>query len=226
MPKGKLIVIEGTDGSGKRTQTDLLYKNLLKRRVKAAFLDIPVYESFTGELVARYLRNEFGRINPYLASTLFAVNRFQVKEKIDGWLKEGRIVIMNRYVSSNQTHQAANLRPQERAKFKKWVAKLEYEIFKMPRPDLVLFLNVPVEIATARVQHKSAKERKYAHGAAEDMLESDLVHQTAALREVLSLAKQIKNSRVITTMSGKRMMAKEEIANEIWLTVCKLLNLK
>lgn len=224
--RGKLIVIDGTDGSGKRTQSEILLKNLRKHKIKAELLDIPVYESFTGEMVARYLRNDFGRIDPYLAAMLFAVNRFQAKEKILNWLKQDKIVVLDRYVTANQIHQSANLSPKERKKFKEWVSKLEYEVFAMPKPDLVLFMNMPVEIAISRILQKSPKDRKYAFGAKKDLLESDLVHQQQALKEVIALAKKTKSSAIIETTEGDRLLTKEEIADRIWEIVKKRFGFK
>src|SRR6185436_12231382 len=118
MSKGKLIVIDGTDGSGKTTHATILLKRLSKLGKKSSMVSFPVYESFTGELVARYLRNDFGKINPYLAATLFAVNRYQAKEKVEKLLKQGQIVILNRYVTANQIHQSANLAKKDRENFK------------------------------------------------------------------------------------------------------------
>jgi dTMP kinase len=226
MPKGKLIIIEGTDGSGKRTQTELLFNNLKKHKIACANMDIPIYHSFTGEFVARYLRNDFGRINAYLAATLFAVNRFEAKEKITKWLKEGKVVVLNRYVTANLIHQAANLDQGEREEFKKWVAKLEYEVFGMPKPDLVIFINMPVELAVKMIKHKSAKDRKYLAGAKKDLLESDLLHQKEALREVMKTAKNMKVAKIIDTTVRGELLPKEKIADEVWKEVSKFLKKK
>jgi dTMP kinase len=226
MAKGKLIIIEGTDGSGKRTQTELLYKKLKTHRIKTAFLDIPIYKSFTGELVARYLRNDFGRINAYLAATLFAVNRFQAKEKLMKWLKDGYVVVLNRYVTANLIHQSANLDRGEREQFKKWISQLEYEVFGMPKPDLVLFINMPIEIAAEMIQRKSSKERKYVFGAKKDLLESDLIHQKESLREVMKTARNLKAAKVIDATIKGELRRKDEIAADIWHEVSKFLKKK
>ncbi|OGE73843.1 MAG: hypothetical protein A3I07_00565 [Candidatus Doudnabacteria bacterium RIFCSPLOWO2_02_FULL_42_9] len=217
--KGKLIVVDGTDGSGKSTQTQLLYRRLKKQRIKTAFLDIPIYNSFTGELVARYLRNDFGRIDAYLAATLYAVNRFEAKDKIVKWLREGYVVVLNRYVTANLIHQSANLDKKDREKFKKWISKLEYEVFGLPKPDLVLFINMPVEIAIEMIQNKSAKDRKYLAGAKKDLLESDLLHQKESLREVIKTAKGMKVAKIIDATIKGELKPKQVIANEIWKEV-------
>ncbi|MBX4187388.1 MAG: AAA family ATPase [Candidatus Doudnabacteria bacterium] len=225
MSKGKLIIIEGTDGSGKTTQSKLLFQTLKKHKIKTEILDIPVYDSFTGELVGRYLRNDFGRINPYLAATLFAINRYQIKDKLTKWLNEGRVVVLNRYVTANQIHQAANLDRKEREKFKNWVAELEYKVLGMPKPDLILFINMPVEIAIDMIQHKPAKDRKYARGAKKDLLESDLLHQKEALREVIKTAGTLKTARIIDTTIKGQLLPKQEIADKIWAEVSQYLKI-
>jgi len=227
MSSGKLIVIEGTDGSGKKTQSELLLKNLKKEGIKASILGFPVYESFTGELVARYLRNDFGRISPYLAATLYAVNRFQFRDQITQKLKEGQIVVLNRYVTANQIHQAANAgNKKDRERFQKWVAELEYKIFQMPKPDLVLFISIPVEIAVQRVQLKSKKERKYALGSKEDLLESDMQHQREALKELIKFAKKNKNARTIDAVEKGNLLSKDEISKKMWTETKKFLRIK
>lgn len=217
MPKGKLIVIDGTDGSGKATQSRLLFKNLQRHRIKAALLDIPVYESFTGRLVSRYLNNEFGRLNPYLASILYAINRFQQKDKILTWLKEGRIVILNRYVTANQIHQAAHFKTRkERNQFVKWIAELEYDVFGLPKPDLVIIINMPVEVAYKLIQKKTPKQRKYVAGSKGDLLESDLEHQREALQQALRVLKSSKVWKKIDAVHNSKLLSKDEIAKQIW----------
>lgn len=215
--KGKLIVIDGTDGSGKATQSRLLFKNLQKHRIKAALLDIPVYESFTGKLVARYLNNEFGRLSPYLASTLYAINRFQQKDKILKWLSHGRVVILNRYVTANQIHQAAHLRTKkDRNQFVKWIAELEYDIFKLPKPDLVIIINMPIEVAYKLIQKKTAIQRKYVAGSKGDILESDLEHQREALQQALGISASSRIWKTIDAVKKGKLLAKEEISKKIW----------
>lgn len=218
--KGKLIVIDGTDGSGKATQSALLFKKLKNYKIKSALLNIPVYNSFTGKLVARYLKNEFGRISPYLATVLYAINRFQQKEKVLTWLREGRVVVLNRYVTANQIHQAVHFRiKKERNQFVKWVSDLEYGIFGLPKPDLVLFINMPVEIAYKLVRKKSTVERRYVVGSKGDLLESDLEHQREALDQAKRLFQGNKTWKKIDAVEKGKLLSKDRISDKIWKEV-------
>lgn len=219
MKKGSLIIIDGADGSGKATQAKLLVSRLKRQGVPVATLNIPVYESFTGRLVSSYLKNKFGQISPYLASLLYAVNRFEFRAKLVNWLNEGRLVVLNRYVTANQIHQAARLSSKtQREQLVRWIGKLEYEIFQLPKPDLVLFLNVPVEQALEMIKHKPAQARKYLKGA-KDVLESDYEHQRAALKQALSLCLKERNWRKIDCMHRGRLLSKAEIADKIYTEV-------
>ena len=227
MSKAKLIVIDGTDGSGKATQAALLVKSLKKHMINAVGLDFPQYQTFFGKLVAQYLKNHFGRISPYLASVLYAANRMEFKDKLYAWVKEGKTVVLNRYVSSNQIHQAANIdTKKERNKFVKWIGKMEYEIIGLPKPDLVVFLNVPAEISYKLIEQKEPQARRYAEGAKRDLLESDLEHQQRALTQSFDmLNKHYKWLQIDCVKKGK-LRSKEDISEEIWQSVNKLLRLK
>lgn len=223
MSKGKLIVIEGTDGSGKATQTKLLVANLRKHKVKAVGLDFPQYQTFFGKLVARYLKNEFGKIDPYLAAVLYADNRLEFRDKIIQWLKQGFTVVLNRYVSSNQIHQAAHIDSRsKRNQFVKWIGKMEYEIMGLPKPDLTLFLNVPPEISYQMIEKKDKKARTYVQGSKRDLLESDFEHQKSALKQSLTLLKHDSKWTRIDCAKQNKLLPKEGIAIKIWLQVKKL----
>lgn len=224
MAKGKLIVLDGTDGSGKATQTALLLKNFKKRRIKTATLNIPVYNSFTGDLTARYLRGEFGRLSPYLASLLYAVNRLQFRDQIIQWLQQGRIVVLNRYVTANLIHQSPNVPGKaNRKKFMKWVEDLEYGIFGLPKPDLVLFISVPPEIALKMIKTKSKQQRKYLAGAKHDMLESDLQYQREAFGQAVSIAKTNPEWVEVDGVEKGKLLSRQQISEKIWqITKSKL----
>jgi dTMP kinase len=227
MLKGKLIVIDGTDGSGKATQAELLVKRLRKNKIQAEDLDFPQYETLFGQLVARYLKNEFGRLNPYIASVLYAANRLEFKDKITGWLKSGKTVILNRYVSANQIHQAANIENRfERERFVKWIGQMEYGIFGLPKPDLILFLHIDPVTAHKLVAQKDAKSRKYAAGSKYDVLEADLDHQRKAIQQSLKLLNSEYEWRKIDCMNKTSLLTKEEISDKVWVEVKKLLKLK
>ena len=158
--KGKFIVIDGSDGSGKATQTQLLAKKLELKGVGVKICDFPQYEEFFGKMVGRYLDGEFGdptKLNPYLASLMYAGDRLQAKKDIQKWLEEGNIVITNRYVSSNIVHQGVKFEGEERDKFISWVKELEFEVYDVPKPDLTIVLYVPTEFAQKLVDKKEKR---------------------------------------------------------------------
>ena len=146
--KGKLIVIEGVDGSGKQTQSEELYQRLKNNGKKIMKISFPDYEAESSALVKMYLRGDFGdnpeEISPYVASSFFAVDRyasFQTKWK--EFYQAGGIVIADRYTTSNMVHQASKIAdPKERDKFLDWLYDLEFMLYKIPVPDLVFFLDV------------------------------------------------------------------------------------
>lgn len=177
MPKketGQLIAIEGTDGSGKLTQLQLLLNYLNKKPIKYASFDFPQYgKTFFGDFAGRFLNGEFGhfsRINPYLASFPYAADRWQVKDKIWQAIKDGKLVICNRYTPSS-IYQAVKVKPSQREKFLNWVETLEYEVFGIPRPNLVIFLYVPLILAQTLIAKKN--KRTYLNGKLKDQYEKN-----------------------------------------------------
>lgn len=223
MKKGKLIVIDGTDGSGKGTQTKLLVQRLKKHRATKD-LDFPQYETFFGKLVASYLSNEFGLIHPKVASVLYAANRMEFRDQIKQWLKEGKVVVLNRYVSSNQIHQVARLdHRKEKQEMMKWISKMEYGIMGLPKPDLVVFLKVPAEVSYKLVEKKDPKTRKYIKGAKRDMLESDLEHQQRALKQVEELLHGEYRAAIVDCMKDGEIMSKAEVSEKVWEIVKKVI---
>jgi dTMP kinase len=224
MKKGKLVVIDGTDGSGKATQAALLVKNLKRRRIPAVGLDFPQYQTLFGKLVARYLKNEFGRLDPHIAAVLYSANRLEFKEKIRQWLKDGKLVVLNRYVSSNQIHQAANIsNKKERRQFVKWIGTMEYDIMGLPKPDLILFLNMDPVTAHKLVAKKDAKARKYAAGSKYDILEADLEHQRNAIKQSLAMLGSSYKWKKIDCMDKEKLLTKHEISKKVWEAIDKLI---
>ena len=148
---GKLIVIDGIDGSGKATQTKILVEKLRAEGKAVETMDFPQYQNnFFGGMVRQYLDGKFSpatEVNPYLASLLYAGDRWESAPKISQWLQEGKTVILDRYYTSNLIHQVPKLPESEVNEYISWLDKLEFEIFKIPKPDLVLFLYVPAAIA-------------------------------------------------------------------------------
>ena len=166
---GKLVVIEGSDGSGKATQTRKLYERLRDLEVKVRRVRFPNYESESSALIRMYLRGDFGgnaeAVNPYAAATFYAVDRFAGFGEWKDFYNDGGLILSDRYVGSNMAYQAAKFKKKtERTKFLAWLDDLEYERFGLPRPDMTIFLDMPPAICAIL-----RKER----GRDEDIHESD-----------------------------------------------------
>ena len=160
-PRGKFIAIEGIDGSGKRTQLDLLARALESRDVAIAQFSFPRYESSFGRLVARYLNGEFGplsAVDAHLSALLYAGDRFESKGELETALTAGKTILADRYIASNLAHQTARVAPQRREEFLNWLKRLEYGLYGLPMEDLVIYLRLPVAEAHRLVGLKESRE--------------------------------------------------------------------
>lgn len=158
--RGKLIVIEGTDGSGKGTQSRILVNRLKDMGKKAVLVSYPQYDSFTGAIVADYLNGRFGsleEVHPKLASLAFALDRFANASVVESFLAAGTIVVCDRYVESNIIYQCAKLPEEQRAEFRDWLRAVEYSILGLHEPDAIVFLDVPPEVSKQLVLKKEAR---------------------------------------------------------------------
>lgn len=188
--RGKLIVFEGIDGSGKRTQLDALVGEFSRRGIAFAQISFPNYSGFYGKLVAQFLNGEFGplsAVDPHFSALLYAGDRLESKARIESALAAGKVVLADRYVASNLAHQGARVPREKRGNFLAWLKQLEYEVHALPVEDLVIYLRVPVAEAHQNVGHKAA--RKYTR-ARRDLQESDLLHLKAASQVYDELARQ------------------------------------
>jgi dTMP kinase len=178
---GKFIVIEGIDGSGKTTQTKLLIQRLKKQGKKVKSIHFPQHgQEVFGNLIDAYLNGAFGpavKLDYRLASTLYALDRFEAKEKITAWLKKGYWVILDRYAESNFGHQGAKIKNrQKRLEVITWLYNLDYQVLKNPRPDKVFFLNVPVKFVvkllnkTGKIKDQHEKDQAYLQNCREAYL--------------------------------------------------------
>lgn len=223
--KGKLVVIDGTDGSGKGTQTELILKYLEKQGKKHKYIDFPRYHtSFHGKMVARYLTGEFGGLNaasPYLTSLFYALDRLTARDEMVDWLEEGNIVVANRYTTSSMAFQSARVPKQEQEKFLKWLKEMEYKEHKLPREDLVLFLYVPVEISQKLLEKKEGKQRRYAKGKKKDVYEADVKYQKDVLDLYLKLAKKNKQWEVVKCVDSRGKLLSIEKVHEKILRILK-----
>lgn len=180
--------MEGIDGSGKRTQLDLLTGALDARGLSTFRISFPRYESFYGKLVGQYLNGEFGTlatVDPHLSALLYAGDRLEAKPEIEAALASGKIVLADRYIGSNMAHQSARVSPEKREEFYAWLRQLEYGLYGLPAEDLVVYLRVPVEEAHRMVGLKSA--RAYT-SLKRDIQEADINHleETAIIYERLA----------------------------------------
>lgn len=160
--RGTLIVLEGTDGSGKATQAKLLLRELATRGVNCREIDFPRYGSPFAEPANLYLHGALGGrpgdVNACAASVMFAVDRFaSYKEDWGGFYEAGGVVVANRYTTSNAVHQASKLRPEERRSFLDWLFDLEYRRLGLPEPDRVLYLDMPTEAANRLMRRREAE---------------------------------------------------------------------
>jgi dTMP kinase len=186
--RGRLIAIEGIDGSGKHTQARLLEHSLQSKGFEVYATGFPQYESWFGTMVGKFLNGDFGSlqaVDPHFSALLYAGDRFEAKARIESSLKDGKIVLIDRYVASNMAHQVARAAPDKRSEFLRWIEHLEYSIYGLPREDLILYLRVPPAEAQKLVAQKS--ERNYTR-ASHDLLEKSLHHleDAAEMYDMLS----------------------------------------
>lgn len=239
--KGKFIVIDGTDGSGKATQTNILVENLRKKGFKVEIADFPQYGQRSASLVEDYLNGKFGsakEVGPYRASIFYACDRYAAASKINTWLDEGKIVVANRYTSSNMGHQAGKIKDKkERDKFLDWLEDLEFNIFGIPKPDITMLLYVPPKDGQGLVNKKlqttidlfqnidyqkkiteQKDTRSYLVGKTQDIHEKDIKH----LREASKAYKYVANKyswTIIDCTSNGNLMTIEEIHKLVWSEV-------
>ncbi len=178
----KLFVIEGVDGAGKSTQIKLLKEFFISQGYKCEYLHFPrTDEPFFGELIARFLRGEFGslnEVNPYLVAMLYAGDRKDATAVLKKWLSEGKIVLLDRYTYSNIAYQCAKLNSSgEQEKLMKWILALEFTHFAIPQPDLNIFLDVPHHFTRRKLTgSRSGDDRTYLNGI-RDIHEENLEFQ-------------------------------------------------
>ncbi|MBR4702029.1 MAG: deoxynucleoside kinase [Oscillospiraceae bacterium] len=164
---GKLIVFEGTDGSGKSTQFDLLTKRLSNEGTDFKTIVFPQYSEPSSALIRMYLGGEFGKspsdINAYVASTFFAVDRYASYQKVWGqYYKDGGLIVSDRYTTSNAVHQASKEPDEARSRFFQWLYDLEYVHMELPKPDLVLYLDVPTELTEQLLRKRETATNTHA----------------------------------------------------------------
>ncbi|MDR0879603.1 MAG: thymidylate kinase [Clostridioides sp.] len=216
--KGKLIIIEsGTDASGKETQSEKLYTRLKAEGYKIKKVQYPNYDSESSALVKMYLRGDMGKdaecVDPYIASTFFAVDRYaSFKIEWEKFYNEGGIIIADRYTTSNMVHQASKMDKDDREKYLDWLDDYEYNMYGLPRPDAVIFLDVPVDVS----ERLMADRDKYTGGEEKkDIHESDREYLRKCYDNSLDIASKYGWSMVDCAPDGL-LRSIESIHEEIY----------
>ncbi len=219
---GKLIVIEGTDGSGKSTQFRLLTQAVEEMGREFRKLVFPQYQEESSALIRMYLGGQFGDkpsdVNAYAASAFYAVDRYASYKKVWGaWYDNGGLVLSDRYTTSNAVHQASKEPPERRGEFLRWLYEFEYDKLGLPRPDLTIYLDVP----TAYTE-QLLRSREAATGTQADIHEKDLDY-LATCREMGRAAAQYYGWTVIECVRDGAMRSIEDIHEEIRAHVVRCL---
>lgn len=224
--KGKLIIIDGSDGAGKTTQSNILIEKLKKIKKEIAFFDFPQYGKFYGKIVAKYLNGKLGKlddINPYLISFAYALDRASARDKIYNALHQGKIVLCNRYVCSNMAYQSAKFETKkEQNEYTKWDEELEYTQNKMPIPDLVIYLYIPHQISQTLVDKKNSSQREYANGKKRDLHEENDNFLQKVEKRYLELTKEKNWNKIDCYVSGK-LLGIKTVSKKIWEMVEKII---
>ncbi len=218
---GKLFVIDGTDGSGKQTQFEKLQNRLTEDNVKYKVVSFPNYESPSSSLVKMYLSGEFGedpkQISPYIASTFYAADRYATyKKEFEEYYQNGGIILADRYTTANMVHQAGKIeKEEEREKFINWLFDLEFNLYGIPKPTEVFFLNMPTAIAQELMKNR---ENKFSHTQEKDIHERNSKHLEESYRAACSVSQKYSWYEIQCAPNGK-LKTVEEIHEEIYKEV-------
>ena len=219
---GKLIVIEGTDGSGKSTQFRMLWEHLQADQVSFQHIVFPRYKEDSSALIRMYLGGQFGDkpsdVNAYAASSFYAVDRY-ASYKMDWgkWYEDGGLVLSDRYTTSNAVHQASKEPEEKQAAFLTWLYDFEYEKLGLPRPDLTIYLDVPTDFTEKLLRSREANTNTQA-----DIHEKDMQY-LATCRETGRKAAAFYGWTVIDCVKDGAMRSIEDIHREIFAHVQKCL---
>ena len=222
---GKLVVIDGTDGSGKQTQMEMLENNLKKAGINYKKTSFPNYNSPSSSLVKMYLSGEFGtdadKISPYVASTFYAADRYATyKKELQEYYENDGLILADRYTTANMVHQAGKIKDKtERKKFLDWLWDLEFNIYKIPIPTKVFFLNMPLEYSLKLIENR---KNKFDKKAAKDIHERNKEYLEESYRAACELAKEYEWSEIKCIKDGM-IRTREDIADEIFKIVKNVL---
>ena len=220
---GNLFVIDGTDGSGKQTQFEKLKESLTKDGIEFKTIDFPNYDSPSSSLVKMYLSGEFGEnakdVSPYIASTFYAADRYATfKKDLEEYYNNGGIILADRYTTANMVHQAGKISDStERNKFMEWLFDLEFNIYGLPKPSRVFFLNMPPEKTMELMKNR---ENKFSHTDVKDIHERDPKHLKDAYNAACSLVNKY-DWNEIKCVKDNEIRTREDIHEEIYKIVYK-----
>ena len=215
---GKLIVFEGTDGSGKSTQFSLLTKRLRAEQVEFRTMVFPQYSEPSSALIRMYLGGEFGTkpsdVNAYAASTFYAVDRYASYQKVwKTYYRQGGLILSDRYTTSNAVHQASKEPPERREELFRWLQDFEYNRLELPRPDIVIYLDVPTELTGEMLRKRENRTHTHADIHEQNM---DYLRQCRAVG--MDAATHYGWTVIHCARNGK-MRSIEEIHQEIYALV-------
>lgn len=225
--KGKLIVIDGTDGSGKATQVKYLTDHLKKEGYKVKVVDFPeYYKNFFGKFVGHCLSEQYYNwigVHPKIASVMYAADRWESSKEMRDWLKKGYIIIANRYVSANQIHQGGKIKSaKKRADFMEWLDKMEYEVFGIPRPDLTIYLSLPIKIVLELLKERESSKMKREYlKKKKDVHESDTDFLINSRKSALKLVDENKNFVKIECSEKGKILSREKVHELVYDEVKK-----
>ena len=219
---GKLIVLEGTDGSGKSTQFRLMAQRLTDEKVEFRRLVFPRYENESSALIRMYLGGQFGTkpsdVNAYAASAFYAVDRYaSYKQDWGKWYEDGGLILSDRYTTSNAVHQASKETGERQDAFLKWLYEFEYDKLGLPRPDLTIDLDVPTDFT-----EKLMRSREQNTGTKADIHEQDTEY-LATCRRTGRAAAEFYGWTVIDCVKDGQMRSIEDIHEEIYKHVAACL---
>ncbi len=227
MQKGILVVIDGIDGSGKATQARLLAERLEKEghaveRIDFPRYDAPMFGEFLGECLAGK-HGDFLHLDPKIASTLYALDRFEASPQIRTWLEEGKVVVADRFASSNQIHQGGKIVDASRREaFLDWIGNMEHEVLGVPRPDAVVYLRVPVEVSLSLLAKEREAKNKALEGEAQDVVEKDRMYLERSMESAEHLSHE-PNWHAVECVEGEVLRTPEVIHEDVYKVVSGLL---
>lgn len=213
--EGRLIVLDGNDGSGKQTQTQLLKDQLGGKGKKVQSLDFPgYYRNVFGKLIGEMqTKKTWLTMEPRVVSTIYAGDRLESNEIIKDWLKQGHLVILDRFVSANQIHQGGKIKnPTKRQEFLSWLDTMEHETLGIVRPDLVIYLDVSVDVSLENLAKN--KKRLYTKGKL-DVTEGNRFYLENSKKSARYIAEKDTRWRIVDCMNGDVMHTKEIIHGKI-----------